>query len=129
MSEKQIPLSADEAAFIQRVADAYDPPPLSPALRARFDARLDVLVAEDLPRSSPWLIALAAGAAVLALAIWQAERDAAQEALGGAAASATAANATSPEEAILATATVPVADADEALPVEYRAISDLLVGD
>jgi hypothetical protein len=123
MSEDRTPLSADEAAFVRRVAETYAPPPLTQVERARFDARLDALVAEELPRSRPWLIALAAGTAVLALAIWQTGRQADRDAIERA-----AAESASPEEAILATATVPIADADDALPVEYRAISDLLVG-
>jgi len=129
MTEKDAPLSAEEVAFVRRVAEAYAPPSLTQAERTRFDARLDELVAEELPRSRPWLIALAAGVAVLALAIWQTGREADRDALEHAAAkSASVESAASPEEAIVATATVPIADADDALPVEYRAISDLLVG-
>ena len=123
-------LSRDDEAFVQRVATAYTAPPMRGPRRTRFDARLEGRIADDVPRRRPWLVVSAVGAAVLALVVWRAPQGARDGVSARrAAAVAPLARASSAEEAILALAVLPVADADDALPDDYRVIADLMVGD
>ena len=109
----------DTDAFVRRVAGAYAPPAPTAAARARFDARLDARLARA--RRQPWLAAAVAAAALsLSLHVWRAsEVTPGRDAGPVAAASA---------EAILAMAD-DAGDASDALPTDYQAISDLLLGD
>jgi hypothetical protein len=125
--EGRIRLSPDDEVFVRRVAAAYAAPPMTGPRRARFEARLDERLAGGLSRAGPWLVAATVCAGLLALVMWRAPLS-----LRGAASApdaASVASAASSEEVILALATLPAADADEALPDDYRVISDLLAGD
>lgn len=64
--EERAPLSADETAFVNRIAEQYVPAPLAPARRAALDAELRERLAEP-SRSSFLQPALAS--VVVALAV------------------------------------------------------------
>jgi len=111
------PRGAGDEEFVRWLADAYTPPPMTGARRARFDARLEARLGARAPRG-PWLVAAATGAFALAIGVWSAR-------VGDRGAGPTRTEGSA--EAVLALATDPVADAEEALPTEYRAISYLLI--
>jgi len=115
------PFGTGEEEFVRWLADAYTPPPMTGARRARFDARLEARLDARAHRG-PWLAAAATGAFALAIGAWSA-----RVADRGAAGAASPARSAGSAEAVLALATDPVADAEEALPTEYRAISYLLI--
>ena len=52
-SEDSAPLSADEAAFVERLAEHYAPPPLDPIRRAALDAELEERL--EAPRAGSFL--------------------------------------------------------------------------
>lgn len=72
MSERddgRIPLSRDEARFVERVRDAYAPEPLSPARRVAFDEALRVRTARS--SRARWIApALATAAALCGAVAW-----------------------------------------------------------
>jgi hypothetical protein len=117
------PPASEDEGFVRHLADAYRPPPMTEARRARFDARLEErLASRARARRRPLLAATATAAIAFAVGVWGdrvAHRvGAVEESPASVAASA---------EAVLDLATGPVADAEEALPAEYRAISYLLI--
>jgi len=66
MNERQrMDLAPEEQAFVERLADHYAPPTMTPARSAAFDRRL----AERLTRRAPWRVAMPAMAAVAAAAL------------------------------------------------------------
>jgi hypothetical protein len=112
--------SRDDAAFVARLADAYAPPPMTPARRARFDARLAERVQRARLRFVP---VLAAGAASLAIALFVVS----QLTRNGPVAPAPGARSPSPASAlVLAEALGSGSEFEEALPPEYQAIASLL---
>jgi len=114
------PTSAEDERFARWLGEIYEAPPMTEARRRRFDARLEARLARA--RARPWHAALAAAAAALAFVLWGGHL-----AGRGPTDSARAPAAATSAEAVLALATEPVTDAEEALPVEYRAISYLLI--
>lgn len=126
------PLSPDDEAFVRSVADLYAPPPMTASQRTRFDARLEERIRDGVLRRRRWLVAVAAAAAALSLLVWRARVDVPD---GGAVARvevrepALDESDTVAEEWILAMATDVLPETDEALPPDYLAISDLLLGD
>jgi hypothetical protein len=119
-------LSGEDEALVRRVADVYAAPALTAAQRARFDAGLERRLHNTASRRRGWLIALATGMAALYFVSEHAS--APTRGATGRAALEPVATAASPEEVILAVATEPVADAEDALPEDYRAISYLVLG-
>ena len=114
------PTSAEDERFARWLGELYEAPPMTEARRRRFDARLETRLARA--RARPWHAALAAVAAALAFVLWG-EHVSGRGPADPARAPAAAASA----EAVLALATEPVTGAEEALPVEYQAISYLLI--
>jgi hypothetical protein len=112
------PTSAEDERFARWLGELYEAPPMTEARRRRFDARLEERLARA--RARPWHAALAAAAAALAFVLWG-------EHAAGPGATDPAPAAAASAEAVLALATEPVTDAEEALPVEYQAISYLLI--
>jgi len=119
-------LAPEDAEFVRRLADAYAPRPATPQERVAFRASLDRRI-ERAPRR-PWLPVLggvvAAGLA-LALVVGQ---------TGPAPAPDGSLADTTPEEALLALATVSAdafaeAAGDEDLPDDYEAIASLFLGE
>lgn len=126
------PLSPDEEAFVRSVADLYASPPMTASQRTRFDARLEERIRDGVMRRRPWLAVVAAAAAAVSLLVWRAGVDAPD---GGEVARVAVSepaldeSETVAEEWILAMATDSLPETDEALPPDYLAISDLLLGD
>jgi len=126
------PLSPDEEAFVRSVADLYASPPMTASQRTRFDARLEERIRDGVLRRRRWLVAVAAAAGALSLLVWRAGVEVPD---GGAVARvevgepALDESDTVAEEWILAMATDALPETDEALPPDYLAISDLLLGD
>ena len=113
------PTSAEDERFARWLGENYAAPPMTEARRRRFDARLEARLAQA--RTRPWHAALAAAvAAGLAFVLWG-------EYAAGPGATRPAPAAATSAEAVLALATEPVRDAEEALPVDYQAISYLLI--
>jgi hypothetical protein len=110
--------SRDDVAFAARIAGAYAPPPMTPARRARFDARLAERVQRARLRFVP---VLAAGAASLAIALFVASQ------LTRNGPVAPGARSPSPASAlVLAEALGTGSEFEQALPPEYQAIASLL---
>jgi hypothetical protein len=119
----------DDDAFARNVAAHYAAPAMTASQRTRFDARLEERMRRRAARSRSWIAAGAVAVAGAALFLWQSggvaptgdgvaqvdENDAALEAT------------VTPEEWILAMGGDSVADANEGLPADYVAISDLLL--
>jgi len=126
------PLSPDDEAFVRSVADLSAAPPMTAFQRTRFDARLEERIRDGVVRRRRWLVAVAAAAAALSLLVWRAGVDVPD---GGEVARvevgepALDESETVAEEWILAMATDSLTETDEALPPDYLAISDLLLGD
>ena len=126
------PLSPDDEAFVRSVADRYAAPPMTAAQRTRFDARLEERIRDGVVRRRPWLVVVAAAAVVSSLLVWRAGVDVPD---GGEVARvrmsepALDESERVAEEWILAMATDSLPETDEALPPDYLAISDLLLGD
>jgi hypothetical protein len=59
----------DDRELARRIGDAYAPPPLTAAQRARFDAELDTRIARHRWRLAPWLLAAATAAAAALLVV------------------------------------------------------------
>lgn len=123
------PLSRDEANFVRNVADLYAAPPMTATQRTRFDARLGERLRDRAARRWP-LLALATGAAVaLSLLFWRTEIDTPLPATEVAQDVIDLDADTSADGWILAMTSDDSIDADATLPADYRAISDLLLGD
>lgn len=126
------PLSHDEEAFVRSVADLYAPPPMTASQHTRFHARLEERIRDGVVRRRPWFAVVAAAAAAMSLLVWRAGVDVPD---GGEVARARVSepaldeSETASEEWILAMATDSLPETDEALPPDYVAISDLLLGD
>ena len=124
-------LAPYERAIVRRVADLYAPPPLSAARRMRFDARLAERLAASAPRGR-LLLATSLAAAAIALAaawdFWMLSPRGSEDVEVGSASSTPLEVAAQDDDAILAMVG-PIANADDALPEDYRAISDLLIGE
>jgi hypothetical protein len=118
------PPAGEDERFVRWLADAYTPPPMTPALRSRFDAHLEERLGRRVHRR-PWLAVVAT--ASLALALWGAWD--ARVAVRGAAAPESPDAVAASADAALGLASEPAADAEEGLPAEYRAISYLLIDD
>jgi hypothetical protein len=118
----------DDDAFVRNLAAHYTAPPMTASQRTRFDARLEERTQRGGAGARTW-IAAGVIAAVAALFFLQSggvapvsqpiarvdESDAALEA------------AATPEEWIVAMGSESLGDADDGLPVDYVAISDLLL--
>jgi hypothetical protein len=109
-----------DAAFAARLAEAWAPPPLTPARRARFDARLAERVRRDRLRFVPAAAAAAASLAAALFVIGQLTGDPAEESRTGLTASA------AESDLSLAEAFSSTGDFEETLPPEYQAIASLL---
>ncbi len=125
--DEETRLSPRDEAFVRRVAAAFAPPPRSPAQRAAFSAKLEARLggAAWRGRRALGFAALATTAAAMLLlrtvALEPAPALAPQE-------PALAAGAgPSPEEVLLALASEPGADGEEALPPDYAAIASVLL--
>jgi hypothetical protein len=115
------PTPAEDARFARWLGELYRAPAMTEAGRRRFDLLLEARLAGS-GRARPWLTALAAATATaFAFAVWIARAPLLGRSDSEAAVAAESA------EAVLALATEPVADADDALPVEYRAISYMFI--
>jgi len=124
--EQRPALGREVEALVRRGAGAYAPPPMTAAQRTRFDAGLEQRLRGAASRPASWLVALAAVTAAVFLAIEHGgapARPASERA-----ALAPIATTASAEDVILAVATPPVAEVDEALPEDYQAISYLVLG-
>lgn len=125
------PLAARERAIVERVAELYAAPPLRPARRVRFDARLAERLAAPTPRRRV-LVAASFAAAATALAaafgLWTFSPREGEEVAAAPTASTPLGVATQDDDAILAMMG-PIADANDALPDDYRAISALVIGE
>lgn len=129
--DDETPLSGDDEAFVRNVADLYAPPPMTALQRSRFDARLEERISDRAARRRPWFAVAAGVAAALSLLLWRATNPApgGDEVEQIAVAMPTQSEAdASADEWILAMTTESRADADDTLPPEYLAISDLLLG-
>ena len=117
--------------MVQCVAELYAPPPLSPARRARFDARLaerlDASPARRGMRLAAWLAA-AATVLVATYGISTLSPRGSEHVQPVSTASTPPAVTTQDDDAILAMMG-PIADANDALPDDYRAISALVIGE
>ncbi len=126
------PLSPDDEAFVRSVADLYAARPMTAARRTRFDARLEERIRDGVVRRRPWFAGIAVAAVALSLLVWRAGIDAPDggevERVAGSE-PALDESETVAEEWILAMATASLPETDEALPPDYLAISDLLLGD
>ena len=128
--DDRLELDPRERAIVERAAEFYAAPPLSASQRVRFDAQL----AERLsaPAHGRARLAASLGAAAVALGavlgLWLLPAHERPDAQIVSAASTPLAVVAQDEDAILA-AVGPIANADDALPEDYRAISDLVIGE
>jgi hypothetical protein len=118
----------DDDAFVRNVAAHYTPPPMTASQRTRFDARLEERTQRVGLGARPW-IAAAAVAAVAALFFLQSGGVAPvnQQVAQTDESDAALAEAATPEEWIVAMGSTSLGDAADDLPVDYVAISDLLL--
>ena len=124
-------LTAHERALVERVAELYAAPPLSPSRRVRFDARLAERLGAARPRRRLLVAASLAVAASALVAVFGLRTLLPREGEGGAAVpteSTSLGVAAQDDDAILAMMD-PIADANDALPEDYRAISALVIGE
>ncbi len=128
-SDDETRLSAEEEAFVRRLAGAWAPPERRPEQRLAFQAKLDARLRGRRGRlASGWM--LVATAAAAAVALWM--RTEAVEPLVsgtlGEAAEDLSGSAVTPEEAILAFVVEPEeAEPEEALPADYEAIASVFL--
>jgi len=126
------PRAPDDEAFVRSVADLYAAPPMTASQRTRFDARLEERIRDGAVRRSPWFAVVAVAAAAVSLLVWRAGLDAPD---GGEVAPVAESeraldeSETGAEEWLLAMETGSLPETDESLPLEYLAISDLLLGE
>jgi hypothetical protein len=126
------PLAPDDEAFVRSVADLYAAPPMTASQRTRFDARLEERIRDGAARRRPWFAVVAVAAAVVSLLVWRAGLDVPD---GGEVAPvaeskrAVDESEIGAEDWLLAMETGSLPETDEALPADYLAISDLLLGD
>ena len=126
------PLAPDDETFVRSVADLYAPPPMTASQRTRFDARLEERIRDGAARRRPWFAVVAVAAAAVSLLVWRAGLDAPD---GGEVAPVAESepaldeSETGAEEWLLAMETGSLPETDESLPLEYLAISDLLLGE
>ncbi len=129
--DEETPLSRDDEAFVRNVADLYAAPPMTAVQRSRFDARLEERIGDRAARRRPWFAVAAGVAAALSLLLWRVTELApgGDEVAQIAVALPTQSEAdASADEWILAMTTESSTDADDTLPPDYLAISDLLLG-
>lgn len=125
------PLAREDEAFVRNVADLYAAPPMTTLQRSRFDARLEERIRDRAARRRPWFAVAAGVAAALSLLLWRTATLApvGDEVAQIAVAEPTQSEADASADAwILAMTTDSLADADDTLPPDYLAISDLLLG-
>jgi hypothetical protein len=113
-------LAPEDAALVRRVADALEPPAMTAARRARFDAALDARLARERWRFAPWLAAAAVAGAAALLLVARLPAEPPSEA------PALAADAVAEDEFVLALGGESLDDFDASLPAEYQAIASLL---
>lgn len=125
----ELPLAAEDAAFVRRLADAYAPPAAAPQERVAFRAALDRRLERE--RRVPWLPALG-GVAAAALALALVLGAPGSRAPAPSPAPPTTQTRATPEEALLALAALGEDAGDEgseSLPADYEAIADLFLGE
>ena len=113
-------LAPEDAAFVQRVADAYAPAPLSPGRRAAFDAELDSRLARDRWRFAPWAAAVVVAGAAALLVLARLPAAPVQEVAD------TQDDAIAEEEFVLALSDGSSDAFENTLPTDYQAIASLL---
>ncbi len=124
-------LAPDEEAFVRSVADLYAAPPMTASERTRFDARLEERIRAAAARRRAWLPVAGVAAVAVSLLVWRAGLDAPE---GGEVAPVAESEPaldesdSGAEEWLLAMETGSLPATDEALPADYLAISDLLLG-
>ena len=126
------PLSPDEEAFVRSVADLYAASPMTASQRTRFDARLEERIRDGASRRRPWFAVVAVAAAALSLLVWRAGLDVPDGSEVEQVAQSEPAldeSEIGAEDWLLAMETGSLPETDEALPADYLAISDLLLGD
>lgn len=125
------PLSPEDEALVRSVADRYAAPPMTALQRTRFDARLEERMRDGVARRRPWFAAIAVVAAASSLLVWRAGLDVPD---GGEVEQiaesdpAVDESEIGAEDWLLAMETGSLPETDEALPADYLAISDLLLG-
>jgi len=123
-NDQELPISADDARFVEKLAAHYQPPAETAASRARFQAGLEERIARGSRRRPLWLGgAVAATAAAFVLALLPggeltppAPSDAGHASL----------ELPSAEESLLLLANGPLEDPDAALPEDYQTLASLL---
>jgi hypothetical protein len=123
-NDEELPISADDARFVAKLAAHYQPPAETAASRARFQAGLEERIARAGRRRPLWLggaVAAAAAALVLALLPGGEIAPPAPNAAGHA-----SAELPSAEESLLLLANGPLEDPDAALPEDYQTLASLL---
>ena len=125
------PLAPDEEAFVRSVADRYAAPPMTASQRTRFDARLEERIRDAAARRRVWLPVAAVAAAAVSLLVWRAGIEAPESGEVAPVAESEPAldeSEIGAEDWLLAMETGSLPATDEALPADYLAISDLLLG-
>jgi hypothetical protein len=124
-NDEELPISDDDARFVERLDALYQPPEPSAAARARFRAGLEERIDRGSVRRPPLWVggAVAASALALVLALLPA-REGDERAASGADQAAT--ELPSAAESLLLLANGPLADPDEALPEDYQTLASLL---
>ena len=124
-------LTARERALVERVDELYAAPPLSTAQRVRFDARLAERLGASRPRRGLLVAGALAAAASALVAVYGLRtllpREG-EEVAPAPAESTPLGVAAQDDDAIIAMMD-PIADANDALPEDYRAISALVIGE
>lgn len=116
-------------AFVRRVNEAYAPPPLTPARRVAFHARLDERLERGArPRWGARLAAAGAVAAACVLTLRLASDGRLAVPLVPPPVVPTATTIASPDEALLVLATESETSDEETLPADYEAISSVFLG-
>jgi len=121
-------LATHEGALVERVAELYAAPPLSPTRRVRFDARLAERLGASAPRRRLVVAASLAAAASVLVAVFGLRALSPRGVVPPPTESTPLGVAVQDDDAILAMMG-PIADANDALPEDYRAISALVIGE
>ena len=116
--DDDVQLSSADAAFVDRMRDAYAAPPLTAAQRTRFHARLDERVHARSARRRTWAAAVATAAVLLA--VWMGRGGGVRDDV------ATVGADDDAGDVLFAYATDAGADSDAALPPDYVAIAGLV---
>lgn len=116
--EEREPMTQEDGDLVQRIAEAYTPPAMTPVRRARFDADLDARLARERWRFAPWIAAAVTAGVAAFLVFSYAPRTADVREIAD--------DAGAEEAFLLAVSGDSSSEFEAALPTDYQAIALML---